>query len=321
MASEATSNPTAADSSASTVSAVAGGPLTTSTAKSWSRNGWTDFHFVAAIIAVGTAIWVCRQAWSDIFLIAWNDEENSHIFLVPFVMFWLFWVRKQRFRFCYPRGHWFGVLLVALGWFLSWYGFNNAVQAGWHLGAVVMAVGGLVSVVGTDVLRRFFPAFVTLLFLVPVPGLIRQAIAIPLQQWTAVITTETLTTFGVMVSHSGSVLEINGMQVGIAEACNGMRMVFALLLVSYAFAFGTPLRNSVRFFIVLISPLSAILCNVVRLSPTVWVYGAFGEGAGKIFHDLGGWVMLLVAFGLLLAVKRLLEWALVPVTPYVLARD
>ncbi|MEQ9455559.1 MAG: exosortase/archaeosortase family protein [Phycisphaeraceae bacterium] len=287
----------------------------------WSRNGWTDFHLLASAIVLASAVWVCRQAWSDIFLIAWSDEENSHIFLVPFVMFWLVWVRKQRLRFCYPRGQWVGPLIAAAGWFLSWYGYNHAVQAGWHLGAVVMAVGGLVSVIGTDILRRFAPAFAALLFLVPVPGLIRQELAIPLQEWTAFITTETLTTFGVMVSSSGSVLEINGMQVGIAEACNGMRMVFALLLVSYAFAFGTPLRNSVRVFIVLMSPLSAILCNVIRLSPTVWVYGVFGEGAGTLFHDLGGWVMLLVAFTLLLGLKSLMEWALVPVTPYVLARD
>lgn len=287
----------------------------------WSRNGWTDLHLVAVCVTVLAAMWVCREAWLDIFLIARRDEESSHIFLVPFVMFWLFWVRRQRLRFCYPTGQWLGPCLAGLGWVLSWYGYNNAVQAAWHLGAVVMAVGAFVSVVGSQVLWRFAPAFATLLFLVPVPGGIRQEIAIPLQRWTAFITTEVLTTFGVAVSSSGSVLEINGMQVGIAEACNGMRMVFALFLVSYAFAFGTPLRNSVRFFIVLMSPVSAIFCNVVRLAPTVWVYGALGEGVGTMFHDLGGWVMLVVAFFLLLGIKSLLEWALIPVTPYVLARD
>ncbi|QDU70971.1 exosortase/archaeosortase family protein [Mucisphaera calidilacus] len=287
----------------------------------WTRNGWTDLHLMAVLIMVFSALWVCREAWQDIFLIAARDEENSHIFLVPFVMFWLVWVRRQRFRFCYPTGQWVGPLIAGLGAFMSWYGYNHAVQASWHVGAVVIAVGAFTSVMGTQVLWRFAPAFVTLLFLVPVPGLIRQEIAIPLQRWTALITTETLTTFGVSVSQSGSVLEINGMQVGIAEACNGMRMVFALLLVSFAFAFGTPLRNSVRVFIVLLSPVSAILCNVVRLSPTVWVYGALGEGAGKLVHDLGGWVMIGVAFFLLLGIKSLLEWALIPVTPYVLARD
>ncbi len=50
-------------------------------------------------------------------------------------------------------------------------------------------------------------------------------------------------------------------------------MVFGLILVSYAFAFSLPLRNRVRLLILLASPLAAILCNLVRILPTVWVYG------------------------------------------------
>jgi len=61
--------------------------------------------------------------------------------------------------------------------------------------------------------------------------------------------------------------------VTVAEACNGMRMVFALVLVSYAFAFSMPLRNGVRLVVLAASPLAAIVCNVIRLIPTIWLYG------------------------------------------------
>ena len=74
-------------------------------------------------------------------------------------------------------------------------------------------------------------------------------------------------------TRSSNQLTINGVPVHIIEACNGLRMVFALILVSYAFSYGLPLRNSVRFLVLLASPLVAILCNVLRTVPLVWLYG------------------------------------------------
>jgi exosortase len=165
------------------------------------------------------------------------------------------------------------------------------------------------------------PAFFVLLFIIPVPGRIRQQIALPLQAATAEVTRQVFEVFAVPVERSGNTLNINGKDVAIAEACNGMRMTFALGLVSYAFAFGNPLRNYVRFIVVALSPVFAILCNVVRLLPTVWIYGNHSENLGNYFHDVSGWVMLFVAFLMLMGVMRLLRWALVPVTKFTLAYD
>ena len=96
-------------------------------------------------------------------------------------------------------------------------------------------------------------------------------------------------------------------------------MVFALVLVSFAFAYSLPLRNSVRVLVLLASPLAAIACNVIRLLPTVWLYGYSAEPIAKKFHDVSGWIMLPVAFVLLLGIVRLLRWAMIPVARFNLA--
>src|SRR6476619_7265507 len=104
-----------------------------------------------------------------------------------------------------------------------------------------------------------------------------------------------------------------------------MRMVFPLFLVSYAFSFGLPLRNSVRFLVLLASPLSAILCNVIRIVPTVWLYGRVSENKPSMkliadnFHNYSGWAMLVVSFLLLLGILKLLRWAMITVMKYTLA--
>lgn len=298
-------------------------------------------HAVVTVALMTLGVLATLPAWMDILHIALRDEEASHIFLVPLVAAWLVWVRRARLRLCQPRGTFIGPILIAVGWAVSYWGFRHAIQSFWHGGAVMVVVGCLLSVLGSDVLMRFLPAFAVLVFLVPIPGSLRQSIAIPLQNATAQVTQSLFEVLGVPVERSGNLLSIGGTPVTIAEACNGMRMVFALVLVSYAFSFGEPLRNYVRFLILAACPLSAILCNVIRMLPTLWLYGygdkvvAFfgvqpGEGRtlndlgrslADTFHDLSGWVMLLIAFLLLMGIIRLMRWALIPVNRYTLAVD
>ena len=114
-------------------------------------------------------------------------------------------------------------------------------------------------------------------------------------------------------------MSINGTPVTFAEACNGMRMVFPLILIAYAFSFGLPLRNSVRFLVLLASPLTALACNVLRTLPTIWLYGNKSRQVADDFHNWSGWMMLPIAFFSLMAIIKLLRWAMLPVTRYPLA--
>lgn len=284
-----------------------------------TRNGWTVWHVAAALALIAASVAVTWMAWSDMWQIAMKDEESSHILLVPVAVAWLVWVRRARFRQCRPQRSVLGAILVGAAWMFWSIGYRYDVQSFWHGGAVLMAVGCFIVVVGKDILFRFLPAFLVLVFLVPVPGRARQAIAIPMQRTTASATQGVLEMAGVPVERSENLLSINGKPVTIAEACNGMRMVFTLILVSYIFAFTTPLRGYVRTLILAASPVTAILCNVIRLVPTVWVMGHVSEETGHVFHDAAGWVMLVVAFLMLMSIEKVLKWALVPVREYTLA--
>jgi exosortase len=284
------------------------------------KHGWTNRRILVALAVVALALAATLPAWLDILHIANRDDEASHVFLVPIVVAWLVWVRRGRFRYCLPRPTFLGPLCVAIGWLISTWGYRHAMQSLWHGGAVLIVIGALLSVVGRDLLLRFAPAFAVLVFLVPIPGRFRQQIAIPMQTATASATQTVFDVLGEPIQRTGNQLSINGTVVNVAEACNGMRMVFTLILVSYAFAFGEPLRGYVRFLILAASPLSAIVCNVIRMVPTIWFFG-HAKSIAEPFHNLAGWIMLGIAFLLLMAIIRLLKWALIPVSPYMLAMD
>ena len=280
---------------------------------------WKWVAATALMLLIGVAAqW---SSWKDIWRIAVSDEESSQIFLVPIVAAYLVWVRRARFRHTQPAPSWIGPVIVVLGSTIGLIGDNFAYQAFEHLGAVVVAVGCVVSVLGKEFLGNFLPVFSVLVFLIPVPPTFRQYISIPLERITAILTQEVLDVLGVAVERSGNLLSINGTNVTIAEACNGLRMVFALTLVCYMYAFGEPLRWYVRLLVLVASPVAGIACNLVRLVPTVWFYGNMPPNIAELFHDVSGWAMLVVAFLLLMAIISLLRWALVPVSQFTLASD
>lgn len=289
--------------------------------RAWKRNGWTVWHLAGAALLTVAGVALTFDAWTDMFAIAWGDEEASHIFLVPIIAAWLFYVRRERLRYCSPVDLWVGPVLIAVGWLISSVGYYNAMQALWHAGAVVIVVGCIVTALGADVLRRFLPAFAVLIFLVPVPARIRLGIALPLQEVLAQMTWGAFDLAGVDVEQFGNTLTINGQPVQVAEACNGLRMVFTLVLVSFAVAFGTPLKGYARFLLIALSPVSALVCNFVRMVPTVWLFGNASTSAAYTFHDVAGWIMLFVAFLLLMGIIRVLRWAMLPVARYTLAYD
>jgi exosortase len=274
---------------------------------------------LGALLLVAFAVLATLDAWRDVLHIALRDEEQSQVFLAPVAAGWLLWVRRRRLRHYVPHAFWVGPVVIAVGWALHRAGDVMLLQAAWHFGALLVVVGALLTVFGGGLLPRFFPVLLALCFLVPVPGRVRQGLALPLQSATAEITQSLLQTFGMAAERSGNVLRVDGREVMVAEACNGLRMVFALAIVSFVFAYGMPLRNSVRVLVVLLSPLTAIAFNVVRLVPTVWAYARFPEPVAAACHDVGGWAMLPCAFLVLVGVMRVLRWAQIPITPYILA--
>jgi len=276
------------------------------------RKSWTIWHLIGALALVGAAVFAGWDAWRDIWNYGVHDEESSQILLVPVVVAWILWVRRESLQACQPTGRIPGVLMVGLGWFLMSMGSRHRIPSAWQGGAVMLATGALLSVVGQQVFWKLLPVFGALVFLVPVPSTGRHLIAYPLQTITARATQTSAEVLGMAVERTGNLLSINGNQVAIAEACNGMRMVFTLFLVCYTFAFTTRLPGYVRVLVLVCSPLVAVVCNVIRLVPTVYVYGNYSKEVGEKFHDAAGWVMLVVGYLLLMGGVRLIGWVVSP---------
>lgn len=280
------------------------------------RRAWRFSDGVMIAVLVLLAVVATGSVWNDILALALRSDESSYILLAPAVAIWLAWLRRERIRLCRPRPSPLAMLVIVAGWGLMVLGHERAIDLFRDLGALLVLVGSVLVVTGPEVFIRFAPAWGALLFLVPIPGRVRPLIAVPLQQASAETTRFMLDLFAVPVERHGNMLVVNGAEVAIAEACNGMRMVAAMALIAYAFVFSFPMKTWARLLLLGISPLVAILVNVVRLVPTTILFGYSSSDVAQSFHDLAGWAVLGVAIGLMWLVLALLRYLELPIAPY-----
>ena len=266
-----------------------------------------------AIGLVAISVWIASEAWTEIARLIWLDEQSSHGLIVPLAIFVLVAARRSRLQGLEIRSHWVGPVVTLIGvafWVLSW---HIDFQTGWHGGALLMALGCWVTMTGIEPIRRFAPAYVALIFLLPTPAAIRTPITIPLQDITATIAQFTCEALGMGVTQAGRTLRVNGQDVTVAEACSGMRMVFTLFMACFLSVYSLPIREGVRWAVLLFTPVIAVVANVIRLVPTLWAYGRFDADTADQIHTASGWIMVIVAFLAVEGVLKLLHWMGVPV--------
>lgn len=285
------------------------------------RRGWRQQDSFILLFLILITIYITRGAWMDMVLRAIRDQENGHALFAPAVALYLFWLRRSRLQFIRYRPSLIGTAVVASGLLLSWWGIERDVLVIWHAGALLAVVGCLLTMTGLETIRQFLPVLICLLFVIPTPGAIRIALAAPLQEFSTAIAISILDSTGVQAAREGQVLLVgpNSTPVAIGEACNGMRMVFALVLVVYGFVFSWPFRASTRVLLLGLSPIIALSCNVIRLVPTSLVYGHFSEQFANEFHWAAGFVMLPLALLMLMLIIKLLNWLDIPTMSWRLA--
>lgn len=269
------------------------------------------------MVAVGAT--ATHATWIELGEIAIRHGELGHFVLVPLVMFWLIWVRRERLRLCEPAGTWIGPAAVTLGWALATIGRATSLEVVTHAGALAILVGCLLAVLGWQVLRAFLPAFVLLVLLIPTPWLVHEQVIIPLNKLVVRSSMRIYEFFGVSTSWTGSTLTIGQASLPVLAVCDapGLKAVF---LVAYGFTFGRPLRTSVRVLILALVPVMALAFQVVG-TLVVATLAAVQHIDPNLLGVLAGWILLPVVFAVLCGLVQLLHWAFIPVQPYSLAKD
>jgi exosortase len=149
---------------------------------------------------------------------------------------------------------------------------------------------------------------VSLLILsVPIPSVILSTLALPLQLVASEMGAALLVWRDVPVVLSGNVINLPGQSLFVTEACSGLRSLTALLSLGLLMGGIWLKKPATRGLLIAITIPVAVVINGWRVFLTgflvVFVDPALGEG---FMHMTEGWVMFVVAFGILGLVTWLL---------------
>jgi exosortase B len=241
----------------------------------------------------------------------WNEEAHAHGPLVLAVIAWLLWRERAALAGCAgtpaPVA---GGLTLALGLLLYLVGRSQGIalfEVGSHLPVLA---GAVLLLLGWRALARLWFPVLFLVFLVPLPGFVIDAVTSPLKSIVSQAVEATLYPLGYPIARSGVMLGIGQYQLLVADACSGLNSLYSLaalgLLYIYVMAPGTRIRNAIM--VASIVPI-ALAANFVRVLLLVLITFHVGDAAGQGFlHGFAGIMLFATALALLLGLDALLRW-------------
>ena len=241
-----------------------------------------------------------------------SDDDYSAGQLVPLVAVFLIWYERKKIKECSLKPFLWGLTLILLALVGRAYGLLFMYESAERYSLVLTIAGLILMVFGHQVFRRLVWILLFLFLMVPFPGQIHNIISGPLRSMATSGSVFALEAF-VNVGRQGNVLTLNGnTTLGIEEACSGLRMLSAFIIVSAFIAYMVK-RPPVQKAVVLASSIPvAIICNIIRIVVTaVLMMVLSAEAAEKFFHDFAGLVMMpaavLLMFGELWLMEKLIE--------------
>jgi exosortase len=263
----------------------------------------------------------------------WTDENYSHGLLIPFIIGYILWSNRQRFSQEAPRPSLFwggSAVLVAL--FALWGGTAGAELYTQRMSLVLMLAGIVVYFWGFQLLRLMLAPLVLLALAIPIPLIVFNKIAFPLQIFASRCAVWSMRLFDIPVLRAGNVIELlprgslETKKLEVVEACSGIRSLMTLLTLSVVFAYLTHPRNEGRgdgnartswwkrygfwrsLVLILAAVPIAILTNALRVSGTGVLAHYYGTGiADGFFHSFSGWAIYIAAAMLMFAVGWILD--------------
>jgi exosortase len=239
----------------------------------------------------------------------WTDPNFSHGFIVPLFSLFLVWQMRNQLAELAVEPAWTGLLLIAAALALLIVGALGAELFLSRLSVVVVLAGLVVQMLGWNWFRALSFPLGVLLLMIPLPAIVFNQIAFPLQLMASQFATGLLRLCGVPVLREGNIIVLPSMSLEVVQACSGIRSLVSLVTLAVIYGYFLESRWTWRTVLAVSAIPIAVVANAVRIMGT----GLLGQywdpdKAEGFFHTFSGWVIFVVSLGLLFAWHSLSKW-------------
>jgi len=263
----------------------------------------------------------------------WTDENYSHGLLIPFIIGYILWSQREKLARVPARPALLvGGAAILCALFALWAGVAVAELYTQRLSLVLLLAGLAVFFWGWELLRLLLVPLSLLFLALPIPAIVFNKIAFPLQLFASRCAVWSMSMLGIPVLRQGNIIELKPLnsfdtkKLEVVEACSGIRSLMTLVTLAVVFAYfshspsNNPPSSGKRFawlkdywfwraLIIVGSAVPiAILTNAFRVSGTGVLAHYYGTAvADGFFHSFSGWAIYIVAFILLFGIGMILD--------------
>lgn len=231
---------------------------------------------------------------------SWFSYENSHGLLILGISIYFIWRKRKILKFLNPVPLLpAGTVLLIFSCFILIAGklsHTYIIQDSsliFSLLAIVLILGGIAF------FKSLFMPIGYLIFMLPVFSELLGNFSIYLQQTTALIAAHLLKVWGMPVLRTAQFIELPHISLEVAQACNGVNHIMALVALSIPLAILSKNSLQKKLFLVLIAFAIGIMANGLRVA-LIGIWSAYKK-SGPLHgpHDIF-YVSFIFFFGMIL---------------------
>ena len=239
----------------------------------------------------------------------WMLNDNySHGILVPFITVYMIWQKKDELKKLPKKTNYNGLIVLFFGLLLFFIG-NIGAELFITRTAIIITVAGICLLyLGWRVTAVIAMPLVYLMLMIPLPAVIWNKIAFPMQLFATELTTAIVHKIGIPLLREGNILYLPNMTFEVVDACSGLRSLTSLIALSGAFAYISKLNTINKWILFFTAIPIAIILNIFRLVSTTlmaeYISPRMAEG---FLHDFSGYIVFIFALILIYALYSILN--------------
>jgi len=260
-----------------------------------------------ACVLTGAIVWMYGGTVSSLVRQWASDDNYSHgFFVVPLALYFA-WERRGALKAAPRQPSILGLILIVLSLGVLLVGLLGAELFLTRI-SLIGVIGGVVLYVwGREHFRKLAFPIAFLLLMIPLPTIVFNQIAFPLQVLASRAGETVISLAGIPVLREGNVLQLPSQTLEVAEACSGIRSLVSLIMLAIVLGHFTERSIGRRIVLALAAVPIAILANAARVAGTGLASELVSPAAAEGFlHTFSGWLLFVVAFIGLVAVQRAL---------------
>lgn len=259
---------------------------------SWNQLSWSAVALVGGLVAL--LYWDVVPGMAYVW---WTDEAYSHGLLIPPLAAYVAWLNRDRILATPAAADSRGLILVASGCAVHILGRLGAEFFLTRVSLVIILAGIILTYWGVGRLQQMTFSLVLLATMVPIPAIVYNKLAAPLQLFASWVASNAIEMLGIPIFRDGNVMHLSEISLGVAEACSGLRSISSLSVLALVLGYFICRTVPVRFLLFFLAFPVAIGVNVLRIVITALFARENPALAEGFFHSFSGWVVFLVGFG------------------------